>query len=657
MNKINVLAILIALVLFVSAVSSVSVYVNGSLTKDYYSSGAGSGSGYSLTYTYTKDASYTGAAQKWAGVIIDEYFKQDFDESGDPVGPPGINFGIRQNFVGNILNVINIAEDGTQTVTISSSPYDTGNSTGQTNSFEPNTSDESCSGDFWERLNATEMINLDDLYAYLDVSYNGTCGETLWNASCCSIQPESCNSDTPDPNIHCDAGEVCLYDNCLDNDAPTCNNNDDCDFGFGIEQQYCSSGQCTPTPTPPACTENSDCTTGDVCINNICDNPFPPCTIPSDCPNTFICADNKCVLPGCGNGYQEDGEECEINVTCDIAGRPEDTECNSDCVCEAPSGTGPQCGDGDLSYPEECDPGSCWLRGFPCLDPGEWSSLAHCTYSGGQPCQCEEGYIPSFRPWFPYSGDPANHYGWCVPDGCGNNKLEPEKGEECDLVWNYLLQAVPPTFSELHCVPPAIGNLSQCKCESGYVPGGIAGGCRPETDTDLCWDNVLDEGEQCESGIPCNPSAFPGELGPEDLVCISCLCYQDLLPQNSILEHKGDWDESTITADFTCKETTNAATLRVVLDNEVVTSQSGIMCSKNGSQQTISGNFKKNNLYEIELEIPKLCKVCEREFFLSSTGRGWLNKGDINIPDNNLLLVVLIGFVSFAIIAVKKKEE
>jgi len=75
----------------------------------------------------------------------------------------------------------------------------------------------------------------------------------------------------------------------------------------------------------------------------------------------------------CGNGFIDEGEDCDD-------GNSEDgDECPSDCQ------KGPFCGDGIVDEGEECDDGNM-------LD-GDGCSLS-CKVEVGDPAQCEEGTIP-----------------------------------------------------------------------------------------------------------------------------------------------------------------------------------------------------------------------------------------------------------------------
>ena len=466
-----------------------------------------------------------------------------------------------------------------------------------------------------------------------DISTCGTDADCEAGYSCidgaCTID-DVCLTDVDcEDGYFCSDDEVCINEH----DPKSCDDQSECDSPEECINYICVN----PLPEPDPCADNVDCGVDEICTNGICTDKDPDdgedCTVDSECPPGFSCVNETCALKGCGNGIKEEGEECEKGQLCSIADRPNDIFCNSSCVCEEEPGD-IEWGNSIVDIGEECDAAPFW-------------EVAHCQ----QNCDCENGYELSFPPWTP-SGGPANRPGWCVSTNyCGNYAID--NGEECDVVWNGLLEIDPSTFNAINCNPPL--TTGQCTCKEGYAPTGLSlWPCRLDDDADTCWDGVLDPdaGEECEAGIACDPDLYPGEL-----FCISCKCESDGLPQNSILDHKGEWENGKIKAEFLCKERTEDATLRVLKDKEIIASYSGIICDDETTTAYLIKTFEKNNLYEIELEIPKLCKVCEREFFLSSTGRGWLNKGDINIPDNNLLLVVLIGFVSFAIIAVKKKEE
>src|SRR3990170_2211908 len=67
-------------------------------------------------------------------------------------------------------------------------------------------------------------------------------------------------------------------------------------------------GGCNSAPSPrdgckPQCYTNSDCPSGDICVNGSCRSappqptPTPGCTSDADCPNGLVCVSGVCELP------------------------------------------------------------------------------------------------------------------------------------------------------------------------------------------------------------------------------------------------------------------------------------------------------------------------------------------------------------------------
>lgn len=104
----------------------------------------------------------------------------------------------------------------------------------------------------------------------------------------CAVSLREAPTPTPAPECteddDCPSGQVCVNEECV-TATPTvtatpigfCTDNDDCPPG-----QVCVDNRCvtvTPTPTPPGfCTDNDDCPPGQVCVNNRCVTPTPTAT-------------------------------------------------------------------------------------------------------------------------------------------------------------------------------------------------------------------------------------------------------------------------------------------------------------------------------------------------------------------------------------------
>lgn len=124
----------------------------------------------------------------------------------------------------------------------------------------------------------------------------------------------------------CNDGNLCTQDQCV---SGTCQHTlIVCNDGIS-----CTVDSCNPASGCAITPDNGLCSDGDVCTQDIC-------AAGSGCANPP-------VLPACGNGCQEAGEECDDGNTANGDG------CSSTCKHE-PTG----CGNGQLDPGEECDDGN-----------------------------------------------------------------------------------------------------------------------------------------------------------------------------------------------------------------------------------------------------------------------------------------------------------
>jgi MYXO-CTERM domain-containing protein len=137
--------------------------------------------------------------------------------------------------------------------------------------------------------------------------------------------------------------------------TPACTDDSDCPSG-----EVCVDGDCvTPTPTPTAfCTDDSDCPSGEVCVDNRCVTPTPTppgfCTDDSDCPSGEVCVDNRCVTP---TPTRTPVGECTDDTDC----APGEVCVDSRCVTPTPTPTpvGFCTDDADCPVGEVCVDSSC----------------------------------------------------------------------------------------------------------------------------------------------------------------------------------------------------------------------------------------------------------------------------------------------------------
>lgn len=260
--------------------------------------------------------------------------------------------------------------------------------------------------------------------------------------------------------------------------------------------------------------------------------------------------------PSCGNGVIDPGESCDGNcpeecaatdacivmmlsgaaATCDVACTMEQlTECKSGDGCCAAGCTyandedcSKACGDGVVSEPERCEPGSSTQ---PCPttcddnDPCTTDMLvgtaaecsAYCMHTPIAAPRSSDGCCPS--------GANAENDSDCMP-ACGNGVVE--DGETCD----------PPSSCPRSCddreactADMLTGSAAQCtaKCENTPITARRAGdGCCPDganasNDSDCtprCGNGVLEPGEMCERGSssPCPTSCDDGNPCTADSV-------------------------------------------------------------------------------------------------------------------------------------------
>lgn len=83
------------------------------------------------------------------------------------------------------------------------------------------------------------------------------------------------------------------------------------------QDQLCASGKCLAPNTPPTCTTDSECGTGNICKEDQCQI---PCTVTSDCSGEEVCAEGICqCIPNVCNSMgmcTNDGNSCATTADC-----------------------------------------------------------------------------------------------------------------------------------------------------------------------------------------------------------------------------------------------------------------------------------------------------------------------------------------------------
>ncbi len=383
-----------------------------------------------------------------------------------------------------------------------------------------------------------------------------------------------CTADTCDPLLGCRHAPVPDGTSCSDSNV--CDGIEQCSGGFcaaGTPLNCNDSNPCTldpcdsllgclahpPAPAGIACSDNNQCTLGDVCDGaggcspgatpRVCDDgnecTTDSCNPASGCvftPRTGACTDegNECTTDVCSGGTcthpartgtcTDDGNECTTDVcsagTCTHPARTgtctdEGNECTTDVcsggACTHPARTGTCTDDGNACTSDACSGGACThparANGTACND-GLFCTINDgcqggvCT--GGAPRNCGDGNSCTADTCDELSDS-------CVSTPivpcCGNGVTEP--GEECDDANASNTDGCLNT-----CRLPTCGDgflrtgVEQCDQGAGNSNAPNAA-CRGDCTLQRCGDSVLDDlrGEQCDDGNAtpndgCSPRCF-----------------------------------------------------------------------------------------------------------------------------------------------------
>ncbi len=343
--------------------------------------------------------------------------------------------------------------------------------------------------------------------------------------SCSTLCKKTCTTNDECPSKVCLPTGDCADNTCGDGKKDA---GEQCDDGAknGTPGDACSAtchATCTPGATCPdgqICPANGECpspscgdgiiqspeqcdlgaTNGNANVNCNAQCKWKTCTVGTPCPDGQICpASGICPGPACGDGVIQAPEQCDLgssngasNANCDSACRLKTctpgTSCPDGQVCPA-NGIcpNPQCGDGVVQAPEQCDLGS--RNGTSTANCNASCKLVACTPG----THCPDGQL-------------CPPGGFCPVPTCGDSIIQPP--EECDLgpsngASNVNCDA---TCRQKDCSPgsicpdgqlcPANHNCPNPQCGDGVVQAtGVDG--RPGTADD----------EQCDHG------AKNGDLG------------------------------------------------------------------------------------------------------------------------------------------------
>lgn len=201
--------------------------------------------------------------------------------------------------------------------------------------------------------------------------------------------------------------------------------------------------------------------------------------------------------PGCGDGVQQPGEEC------DDGNRTSGDGCDSNCVPELePPGT--VCGDGLLdTLTEDCDDGNT-LGGDGCSQRCDTERCGNGRVDEGEECDP------------PVPGTCERTCRKILPN-CGDGELQKNEGEECDDGNSTAGDGCFGCHSE--CGDGLLQRDIGEECEPLYA---LPGSCDEETcrrtAEGLCGNGEIDEGEQCDpsDGITCIGCGFNQDGGAGD---------------------------------------------------------------------------------------------------------------------------------------------
>jgi Cys-rich repeat protein len=302
----------------------------------------------------------------------------------------------------------------------------------------------------------------------------------------------ACRSDTD-----CQSGQVCINGACEDaQDGGPADGGVICICPSG---EYCdSNGNCQPDPNQ--CGSNSDCQAGQVCIGGFCE---VACASNSDCPNGGVCLNGVCSactdpVNGCADGGVpscRSNSDCPVGEYCD----PTTNTCQGavDAGCYDANGN-------------PCDGGTaCGLQNQPCCSNGGCAQGLTCDSSTGV-CEASDGGIACD----PNRGCPSGYVcdanGTCQPvdggqpdGGCG------DPGNPCD-------GGSPdggPSDAGVACVAGTnCLNGTECGAGGTCVNGTCQCACDPSTCPTGC----------CDSSGLCQPGTANNACGIRAQACVTC---------------------------------------------------------------------------------------------------------------------------------------
>ena len=317
------------------------------------------------------------------------------------------------------------------------------------------------------------------------------------------VSGESCGNGQIDDNEDCDDGNTQDGDGC----SSTCS----IENGWECESQDCHTVCGDGVIVGPEVCDDWNALDGDGCS--------------ADCMTiedgyTCITQDSSsyCVTEGCGNGVEEDGEQCDDGET---SGQPDAKSYGWDKDINKPycfmCKRADFCGDGKVSEKEQCDEGALDDEGNPTLLDSETQlpiggdgTYGHCKPDCTWADRCGDGIVQEGETCDKGDNNDGS-YGGCTSDCqlapyCGDGIVQ--ENEVCDdgLANN--------TGMYNHCKADCSGIAGYCGdgekngqelCDEGSNNGTVSyAGCTSECKfTAICGDGTVDEanGESCDEGM------------------------------------------------------------------------------------------------------------------------------------------------------------